>query len=253
MKNIVFIVFTLFAGLQVMAQEYPGVPVPPEKRDEEIFIEVDQKAEPGEGMEKFKGSFIDKFNIPENIPLDITQATVKIRFVVEKDGSFTDIRVKNNEYGLGQEAIRVLKRMPKWRPAKIGGRVVRSYFTWTFAIVINNTEEEQIDEEDNKVYPFVQQKAEPKDGMDVFRRDFQRKFRMPKDVPPGIVTIVIKFIIEKDGSLTNYQVENNEHELEQEVIRVLKTMPKWKPAQHEGAAVQSNFTWTLSITVSDTK
>jgi protein TonB len=50
--------------------------------------------------------------------------------VVEKDGSFTDIRViRDGGYPeAGKEAIRVLKKMPNWKPAVHNGRSVRSQF-----------------------------------------------------------------------------------------------------------------------------
>lgn len=56
------------------------------------------------------------------------QGTVYISFTVEKDGSITDIVVVKGVPqgpGLSQEAIRVVKAMPKWIPAKMNGRVVR--------------------------------------------------------------------------------------------------------------------------------
>lgn len=51
-------------------------------------------------------------------------------FVVEKDGSISDVKVViGNEYYLEQEAIRVVKAMPKWIPGKQNGSAVRVKFT----------------------------------------------------------------------------------------------------------------------------
>ncbi len=55
---------------------------------------------------------------------------IYVSFVVEKDGSMTDILVKNDPgYGLGAEAIRVLKSLKtKWSPGMIGSKPVRTAY-----------------------------------------------------------------------------------------------------------------------------
>lgn len=54
---------------------------------------------------------------------------VFVNFVIEKDGSPTNIFVMASpDSSLSEEAIRLVQSMPKWRPAKHGGRIVRSRF-----------------------------------------------------------------------------------------------------------------------------
>jgi periplasmic protein TonB len=63
--------------------------------------------------------------------------TVNVRFLVEKDGSITDVRALNDPgYGLGQGAVEVVKRGPKWSPGEQNGRKVRSYHTQPITFVI---------------------------------------------------------------------------------------------------------------------
>jgi len=74
-------------------------------------------------------SYVGKnFRTPE-VELDGTMK-VFVSFVVEKDGSLTDIKViKDPGYGLGAEAIRVLKSLKtKWQPGKKNGKAVRAYY-----------------------------------------------------------------------------------------------------------------------------
>ena len=55
--------------------------------------------------------------------------TVYIGFVVEKDGSLTDIRIERSPASvLADEAIRVVASMPDWSPGKQGGKTVRVSF-----------------------------------------------------------------------------------------------------------------------------
>jgi len=54
--------------------------------------------------------------------------TVIIQFVVDIDGSISDIKaLTNHGYGLEQEAIRVIKKATKWEPAFQNGRQVKAY------------------------------------------------------------------------------------------------------------------------------
>lgn len=80
------------------------------------------------GIAKFY-TFIGKnFENPEiNAERNIK---IYVSFVVEKDGSMTDIHVKNDPgYGLGTEAIRVLKSLrTKWAPGMIESKAVRTAY-----------------------------------------------------------------------------------------------------------------------------
>ena len=54
------------------------------------------------------------------------QGRVVATFVVERDGSITDVKiVKSVDPSLDKEAVRVLKSMPKWIPGKQNGQAVR--------------------------------------------------------------------------------------------------------------------------------
>ena len=58
-----------------------------------------------------------------------TQGIVYVTFVVEKDGSLSDIKILQDiGAGCGEEAVRVIKAMPKWIPAKQKGEKVRMQF-----------------------------------------------------------------------------------------------------------------------------
>ena len=57
------------------------------------------------------------------------QGRVTISFVVERDGSITDVRVaKSVDPSLDREAARVVSSMPRWNPGKQNGSAVRVKF-----------------------------------------------------------------------------------------------------------------------------
>jgi len=75
-------------------------------------------------------------NIPEG------NYTVNVRFVVEKDGSLSDIIVLNDPgYGIGPKVLEMMKFAPKWKPAIQNQRVVRSYHTQPITFQIQESKE----------------------------------------------------------------------------------------------------------------
>ncbi len=66
------------------------------------------------------------------------QYTVQVRFLVELDGSITNVEALNDPgYGLSKGAVQVVKTGPKWTPGEVGGRKVRSYHTQPITFVIS--------------------------------------------------------------------------------------------------------------------
>lgn len=83
------------------------------------------------GLEKFYAFVGKNYQAPEEEGL---KGKVYVTFVVEKDGSLTDIKViRDIGYGTGKEAIRVLNKCPKWTPGEQNGKKVRC----TFSLPIN--------------------------------------------------------------------------------------------------------------------
>ena len=75
------------------------------------------------GMEKFYQFIGKNYKTPEE---DGLKGRVIVSFTVEKDGSLTDIKVlRDIGYGTGEEAVRVLKKSPKWAPGEQNGKKVR--------------------------------------------------------------------------------------------------------------------------------
>jgi len=84
------------------------------------------------GMDKFYNYIAKNYRTPEEEGL---KGKVYVTFVVEKDGSLTDIKVlRDIGYGTGKEAIRVLKATPKWNPGEQNGKKVRCTFSLPISI-----------------------------------------------------------------------------------------------------------------------
>lgn len=102
----------------------------PEEEDEQpIFTVVEQQASFPGGPTKLYEYLAKNIKYPQQARETGTQGKVYLTFVVERDGSITDIKIlRDIGSGCGEEAIRVVKSMPKWQPAKQRGKVVRQQF-----------------------------------------------------------------------------------------------------------------------------
>ncbi len=84
------------------------------------------------GMEKFYKFVGNNYQTPEE---DGLKGKVYVTFVVEKDGSLTDIKVlRDIGYGTGKEAIRVLNKCPRWTPGEQNGKKVRVLYSLPITI-----------------------------------------------------------------------------------------------------------------------
>jgi len=84
------------------------------------------------GMDKFTAFIAKNYQAPEEEGL---KGKVYVTFVVEKDGSLTDIKVlRDIGYGTGKEAIRVLNKSPRWTPGEQNGKKVRCTFSLPISI-----------------------------------------------------------------------------------------------------------------------
>jgi protein TonB len=84
------------------------------------------------GMEKFYKFVGNNYQTPEE---DGLKGKVYVTFVVEKDGSLTDIKViRDIGFGTGKEALRVLNKCPRWTPGEQNGKKVRVLYSLPITI-----------------------------------------------------------------------------------------------------------------------
>lgn len=97
------------------------------------YQDVQVKPEFPGGIAKLYGFVGAHFKMPDS--KDLQKGKLYTTFVVEADGSLSNIKVlKDIGFGLGKEAIRVLKMMPKWSPGERDGKRVRTSFSLPISI-----------------------------------------------------------------------------------------------------------------------
>ena len=98
----------------------------PEEEVEEIFTIVEDQPEYPGGMNAFYKYIGTNMRYPVQARRMGVEGRVFVQFVVEKDGSLSEIQViKGIGYGCDEEALRVIKQSKKWTPGKQRGRAVK--------------------------------------------------------------------------------------------------------------------------------
>ena len=117
-------------GTVLKAVEEIAAPEPPKHEEEQnkIFEVVEQQPQfPGGSV---NGWLADHIKYPVVAAENGISGRVVVQFVVERDGSVSQVRVvRGVDPSLDKEAQRVISSMPKWIPGKQNGQAVRSRFT----------------------------------------------------------------------------------------------------------------------------
>lgn len=94
-----------------------------------IFKVVEQMPEFPGGEAALNKYLQDHINYPEKATAASQQGTVRVKFVVNEDGSISNVEVQRPlGFGMDEEAKRVVSGMPRWTPGKNNGKAVKVYF-----------------------------------------------------------------------------------------------------------------------------
>jgi protein TonB len=114
-------------GIVAPVEQSTGPAAPPEEETDKIFTVVQQAAEfPGgqQGWVRYLERTLNR-DLPVENGAPSGKYAVTVSFVVSRDGSISDVKAENNPgYGTADEAVRVIQRGPKWKPAVQNGRNV---------------------------------------------------------------------------------------------------------------------------------
>ena len=276
MKRTLLLILTCLAVMTIKAQDQKIYTFVDAVKDESITLPVFKLYADGQlhvtdpvvGNLPYEVQwFVKNYRKPADVP---SKVHVEISYVVEKDGKLSNIQI--NEYKPGYESIttppssfkseirRLLGSMKKWMPAKKQGRAIRykresSLYLFDYAKVLKEREDENkalkesedseiIWEESNKykVYDFVEEMPSFPGGLEAMFEWIQRNQKKPEGDPVG--RCILKFVVEKDGSLSGIRVvrSSGNEKLDEESIRLVKTMPRWNPGKQNGENVRCRFT-----------
>jgi hypothetical protein len=177
---------------------------------------------------------------------------VMVQFIVDETGKVINpiaLNAGRVPVAYKDEALRVVRNMPDWKPGKQNGKPVQVYIN----LPVNFKKDDTTAAPDASglppktmdhtgVYKFVDEMPEP--GYDV-NTVILKHINMP-DRTYRYVRILTKFVVTEDGSLTRIETMNPLPEYEKyeaEARRIVKLLPKWKhPGKMNGQPVKVYFT-----------
>ncbi len=157
------------------------------------------------------------------------EGTVYTAFIIEEDGSITDSKiVKDIGGGCGDEVLRVLKIMPKWNPATNNkNEPIRSTYSMSYTFFKTDTVEPSFVGGENA-------------RMDFIGKNLIYPYKAKEEGIQG--EVFVSFFIEKDGSITNAEIIRDiGGGCGDEVLRVIKLMPRWNPGKIRGKPVKVKY------------
>lgn len=190
---------------------------------------------------------------------DGVEGRVVTRFIVEKDGSLSDVQIfRGVDSLLNAEAIRVVKSMPKWKPGRHDGenRRMRVMLPIVFRLQQKGEEVEEIIAQaepvserkeigSTDIYVVVEKQPEFPEGNAAMMKFLSDNINYPAEAQKKGIQgrVTTNFVVEKDGSLTDVTVvRGTDPLLDAEAVRVIQSMPKWKPGTQKGQKVRVRYT-----------
>ena len=108
-----------------------------------------------------------------------------------------------------------------------------------------NAQKTVVSQSNQNVFDQVEEMPEFPGGMPALIEFLQTNIKYPNDAKKQNVggRVMVMFVVEPDGSISNVRVARKVFpSLDSEAVRVVKSMPKWKPGKEKGRAVRVNFT-----------
>ena len=209
------------------------------------------------GKEKAMMEFVThNIHYPEEAKEKGIEGRVFVGFVVEKDGSINEVKVlKGIGHGCDEEAVRVVKSMPKWKPGMQKGKPVRVHYQMPFFFKLSDNQPKQpvkkssvskadMKPDKNGVYQIVEEMPKFPGGENALMDYVAKNVVYPKEAQEKGISgrVFVGFIVEKDGSVNEVEVVRGiGGGCDEEAVRVIKALPKWEPGKMKGKPVRVSY------------
>ncbi|MDM8336782.1 M56 family metallopeptidase [Mediterranea massiliensis] len=239
----------------------------PHEADPNVFEVVEKMPEfPNGGMPGLMKYLSDNIRYPEAAKVAGIQGRVTVVFVVDKDGSITNVKtLRGVDAELDKEAIRVISSMPKWIPGMQKGKAVKVRYTVPVMFRLpNKPVEGKVNEivvkgvakpSDNvtgDVYEAVEQMPEFPGGMAGLMQYITKNLRYPEEAKAKGIQgrVTVRVVVNTEGKVTNAEVLRGvDPALDAEALRVASSLPDWKPGMQDGKPVNVRFIFPVNFSL----
>lgn len=190
----------------------------------------------------------DNVNYPQELKNLGIEGVVLLRFIIDKNGTLSDIRIMQGALpSLDAEAIRVTKSMPAWQPGKEKGKAVKFIYFTGFEFLLTPRVQPVIEEGT----PFVVVEEMPvfPGGDSALLAYISRNIKYPETAKANKIEgrVIVRFCVTDIGGIDRVTVlKGIDPELDAESVRVVKSLPKFKPGKQGGKPV--NVWYMVPIT-----
>jgi TonB family protein len=194
------------------------------KENRVVFTIVEENPEFMRGQAELFKWLGQNIQYPKAARENNIDGTVYVGFIVNEDGSISNVTVKRGiGGGCDQEAMRVVSEMPDWKPGKQGGKNVRVAYTLPikFQLDKNNPNKESnkpklavIEVEkmvQDNIYTIVDQNPEFAQGQMALFKWLSQNIQYPARARQagGQGTVYVGFVVETDGSISNVTIKRD--------------------------------------------
>jgi TonB family protein len=185
------------------------------------------------------------------------QGKVYVSFVVERDGSITDVKaIHGPSETLNKEAARVVAAMSKWNPGYQNGKPVRVSFTMPISFTLNSQPVDIHNSpntgNNNQVYSAVERQPQFPGGLIEFYHFLSKNIKYPDAMRRSNIQgkVYVQFVVETDGTLSGIKaVRGPGYGAEEEAVRVMWLSPNWQPGTQNGKPVRVAYTIPINFTL----
>ncbi len=217
--------------------------------DEPVFIVAEKMPEYPGGMDSLIKDISEKVIYPQVCIDSNIQGMVHLRFVVNQDGSISDVIAGNGKHdSLKSAAIRAVNGIRKFSPAVENGKPVRVYYNVPVAFKIKT---EEVSNVQNSKRPGNETPGFP-GGNAALIEFIQKHIRYPSEEKTKSIQgkVITYFTVMEDGSVEDIRVLRGlTPACNDEALRVVSKLPKFKPAQKNYEAARSSFTLPVLFTL----
>ncbi len=204
---------------------------------------------------------------PETARKNDIQGIAVVSFVIDKNGYVNNAKiVRSINKACDEEALRVVNSMPRWNPGEQRGEKVNVKFNLPIRFRLSeaqikhtipapplpNEARPLVSSLEGETYKIVeqmpvfgncdnrgkeaQQECSNRSVLEYLSFNIKYPARAQKDGKEGVV--IVSLIIDKLGNVSNVEItQKGDPEMDAEVLRVVRNMPKWKPGKQKGENV----------------
>ena len=211
--------------------------------EDTVYQIVEQMPQYTGGEEAMMKYVAENIKYPQAAKDKNISGRVFVGFVIEKDGSVSNVKVvRGIGGGCDEEAARVIKEMPKWKPGMQKGKPVRVNYMMPIFFKLDDgqpaksVKKEKASNPDmtpdkNGVYQIVEEMPKFPGGEDALMDYVSKNVVYPKEAQEKGISgrVFVGFIVEKDGSVSDVKVLRGiGGGCDEEAVRVISGLPNFK-------------------------